>query len=215
MATMNEIIPTILTLNPIELEEKMGKLEGVSTRVQIDIIDGIYLPEKTVGLDALKGIETTVGMDIHLMVNEPEEWILRCTDILAERVIGQVEMMTDQTRFIDQTIKLGLGVGLGLDVATPISKISQEDLLKLDLILVMTRKAGSEDSPFEEEALGKVGELRKMGYLGEICVDGGINEENIEKCLKAGANLFAIGNSIWQAPEISDKIGQLNQLINK
>lgn len=208
-----EIVPTILTRDPIDLEGKIRKLEGLVERVQIDIIDGIFLPEKTVGLEALVNIETNLKIDIHLMVKDPEEWIERCLQAMADRVIGQVEMMENQEEFIEKVIGAGLEVGLAMDLSTPVSAISEETLTKLDLVLVLTRKAGFGNFPFEEKALEKVKFLRRAGgeYL-KICVDGGISEKNIQDCLKEGANILAVGGAIWRAKDIRLEIEKLKRL---
>lgn len=196
---MAKVIPTILTKDPADLEKKLQQLTGLTDRVQIDIIDGFFLPEKTITPEDLKMIETTLTLDIHLMVKDPESWINRCVDAVADRIIGQVEMMADQENFVSQIEQTaGLGVGLGLDVETPITAISPKVINGLDLILIMTRKAGFGDLPFDEKTLDKVKELREVGYTGEICVDGGINSGNINKCIEAGADLLAIGGAIWK-----------------
>lgn len=210
---MAKVIPTILTQDPADLENKIQQLTGLADRVQIDIIDGFFLPEKTITPEDLKMIETTLTLDIHLMVKDPESWINRCIDAAADRIIGQVEMMTDQENFVAQAEQtVGLGVGIGLDIETPITAISTRIINSLDLILIMTRRAGFTDLPFDEKTLNKVGGLREMGYVGEICVDGGINSGNINKCVEAGADLLAIGGAIWKAENISESIRQLTKL---
>jgi ribulose-phosphate 3-epimerase len=98
---------------------------------------------------------------------------------------------------------------------TPVTIIPPEILTRLDLVLVMTRKAGSIDYPFEERALEKVKNLRKAEFGGEVCVDGGINEENIKKCLEAGANLIAVGGAIWKVGEINEVIERLSDLTTR
>lgn len=210
---MSEIVPTILTRDPVDLENKIQSLSSLVNRVQIDIIDGLFLPEKTVLLEDLKPIETFLKLDIHLMVKDPQSWINRCLGVMADRIIGQVEMMEDKEKFIAQAAETaGLGIGLGLDIETPVTAISKDALIKLDMVLVMTRKAGFGDWPFEEKALEKVRELRGMGFVKEICVDGGINSGNIKKCLEAGATSFAIGGTIWNSEDRSKTIEMLNNL---
>jgi ribulose-phosphate 3-epimerase len=210
---MSEIVPTILTRDPIDLEKKIQSLSGLVNRVQIDVIDGLFLPEKSISLEDLKPIETFLKLDIHLMVKEPIVWIDRCIDVLADRIIGQVEMMENQEEFIAKAAETaGLGIGLGLDIETPVSAIGKDTLTKLDLVLVMTRKSGFGEFPFKEKVLGKVRELRDLGFIGEICIDGGINNGNIKKCYEAGATSFAVGGAIWQAEDINMTIESLRNL---
>lgn len=208
---MAKIIPTILTKDLIDLEDKIKKLEGLVDEVQIDVIDGLYLPEKTIDLEALANIETSLKIDIHLMVDKPTGWIERCVNVMADKVIGQIEMVGSQEEFILKAAQTaGLRIGFGLDMGTPISVIAKDSLIKLDSVLIMTRRAGFGEYSFEEGALDKVRELREIGFMGEICVDGGINFDNIRKCVEAGADTLAIGGEIWKANDITQVIERLN-----
>lgn len=209
---MAEIIPTILTRDSGDLEEKIRKLQGEVSRVQIDIIDGIFLAERSVNIETLEDLETSLKIDVHLMVKEPTFWIDKCVKSMADRIIGQVEMMENQKEFIEKAISAGLGVGLALDLATPVSTI-EEILPNLDLVLVLSRKAGFGGGEFEKKALEKVKYLRNVGIPSlDICVDGGINEGNIKECVKAGADLLAVGGAIWKAEDISEEIRKLKSL---
>lgn len=208
-----EIIPTILTKDPEEVARKVSLIEGKAKRFQFDCLDGIFLPEKSVGLEILGQLETSLKIDVHLMTNQPEEWVEKAVEIMADRVIGQVEKMDSQEEFIEAVVGAGLEVGLALSPETPVSVV-EESLPKLDLVLVMTRKPGFGRFPFGEKALEKVKNIRKLaGTHLDICVDGGINDKNIKKCAQAGANLFAIGSSLWQAPDLGAEIERLKKLV--
>lgn len=209
---MADVVPTILTKDPVDLETKIKSLEGLVDRVQIDIIDGVFLPENTVLIETLGSIETRLKYDIHLMVNKPEEWINRCIQVMADRVIGQVEMMGKIEGFIEEGARAGLQVGLGIDVKTLVSKIAPETYEMLDLVLIMTRKAGFEEGEFRPEALQKVREIRKNYPYLDIYVDGGIKENNIKECLKAGANYLAVGGVIWRAENLAAEVSLLKML---
>jgi len=206
-----EIIPTILTKDSEEVLKKVKLLEGVSERFQFDLIDGIFLPEKSVGLDTLAEVETSLKIDVHLMTNQPEEWVERAVEAMADRIIGQVEKMDSCQEFIEQVVGAGVEVGLALSPETPVLQI-EENLSSLDLVLVMTRKPGFGKFPFDEKTLKKVEKIRKLSgeHLG-ICVDGGINDKNIRRCVSAGANLFAIGGALWGAKDIGAEIEKLKK----
>lgn len=207
-----EIIPTILTKDPEEVAKKISLIEGKSERFQFDLLDGIFLPEKSVDLEVLAEIETSLKIDVHLMTNQPEEWVERATQVMADRIIGQVEKMDSQEEFIKAVIGTGVEVGLAISPETPVSVI-EESLPKLDLVLVMTRKPGFGKFPFDGQTLEKVKKIREVSgeYIG-ICVDGGINDKNIKKAALAGANLFAIGGALWQAKDIGIEIERLKKL---
>lgn len=209
---MSIIVPTILTNDPIDFETKINKISGLVERVQIDVLDGIFLPEKTVDLEMLGQIESRLRFDIHLMVNKPEEWVNRCKNVLADTVIGQVEMMEDQENFIIKVTEAGMEVGLGVDTKTPIEAISEESLQNLDLVLVLTRKAGFNGGDFQPSMLDKVKKLKDKTPFLKICVDGGLNESNIKKCIDAGADYLAIGKEIWSTQDLRGKLEKLRNL---
>ena len=214
---MVEILPAILTQNLEDFQSKIKLIEGFAEKVQIDVIDGIFLPERTVGLEFMssENFSAKLKIDLHLMVNRPEEWVARAVETLPEQIIGQIERMQDREGFVTQVIEAGIKVGLALDLKTPASVVDPELLTKVDTILIMTRRAGFNDSIFDETALEKVRYFRKIGgeYL-KICVDGGINKENIKKCVQSGADVVAVGGDLWKAPDIDQELKNLNSLLD-
>jgi len=210
-----EIIPTILTKDEQELKRKIELLEKKVERFQFDFIDGLFLPEKTAALEVLEEVKTSLKMDIHLMTVFPENWVEKAKIIGACRLIGQIERMGSCQEFISKTTKAGMEVGLGLLPETPVKQI-ESYLSKLDLVLVMTRQAGFGRFAFDEGNLEKVRKIRKLkGKSFNICVDGGIELENIKKCAQAGASSFAVGGAIWQAENIDKKIKELKREIER
>lgn len=205
---MLTIIPAILTDDPKELEEKIQEVElafppiGTNLpRIQIDIIDGIFAYNKTVSLEDLAKIDNCSNLDIHLMVKEPIDWVDDCVKAKADRVIGQVEMMSNQRAFVDKVKGNNMSVGLAVDLETPVTSIDQSLLGDLDVILIMSVKAGFGGQRFQEEIASKVAwaedEQYANSYKYKICLDGGINESNIAKISYMGADEVAIGHSLW------------------
>lgn len=177
-----QIIPTILEKEFSRAEYKIELVKGLVNWVQIDVIDGIYAPEKTFELELLnrRGLEVENFLwNIHLMVKEPIKWIKKCDFINASKVIGQVEMMTDREDFINGLIEQGVEAGLAFDIDTKIDNIPKET----DEVLIMGRKAGFEPREFEMKTLEKIVALQKLKEKEElkfkIGVDGGINLENL------------------------------------
>lgn len=206
-----EIVPTILTRDPHEALRRIKSLKGKVKRCQFDFIDGLFLPEKSVGLEVLEGIKTSLEIDIHLMVARPEDWVERAA-LVSSRVIGQVEKMDSQNEFVQAVKEKGRQVGLALAPETEVEMI--QDLSGIDLILVMTRQPGFGQFPFNPRMLEKVKKLRQLaGETLDICVDGGIDGKNIQDCVSAGANLIAIGGSLWQVPDLEKKLKEFQNLI--
>lgn len=195
-----EIIPAILTSNPDEIPSLLKKGEGRGERMQIDIIDGVFAANKTILPGALENLETDLKLDFHLMVKEPVNWVEGCVRAGAERIIGQVEMMASQIDFVSKVEASGAKIGLALDLPTPVSALERTVLLDLDVVLVMSVKAGFGGQKFEEKALAKIKELADIRAQDQtpfkICVDGGITPEITKKLEKIGADEAVMGRRI-------------------
>lgn len=211
---MVEIVPTILTSNFSEYLSKLQRLEGVCSRVQIDLIDGKFAPKETVLIESLKDQESSLITDLHLMVKEPEDWIHRALELLPDRLIGHIEMMYDIPRFISETIEGGMRVGLALDLETPVEAIAEEVYHQTDLILLLSVKAGEGGQEFNPKVLEKIKKVKAIvGDLVPVGVDGGLNEKNIVLCKEAGAEIFCIGTNFWQAEDLQGKYQELTNLV--
>ncbi|OGM76503.1 hypothetical protein A2210_00800 [Candidatus Woesebacteria bacterium RIFOXYA1_FULL_40_18] len=209
---MIQIIPAILSNDIKEVGEKLAQVDGVSGKIQIDVIDGVFANNKTVDPSALEFIETDLKLDFHLMTKEPIDWIERAVRGMADRIIGQVEMMTDQVGFVGKVSEVGLSVGLAIDLPTSISKLDPTILTNLDVVLVMSVPAGFGGQEFDRRALAKIKELDEIRIRDDtpfkICVDGGINTNNISDVVKAGADELVIGEGLF-AGNIKENIDSL------
>ncbi len=181
---MLTIVPAILPRSLKELEDELAKVWAHAPKVQLDVVDGVFAPVKTIGPEDLVKIETSVIFDAHLMVDQPEKWLDRCVAGGVERVFGQVEKMADKVDFIAQAQVKGMGVGLAYDIGTPLSGL-EEVINDLDAVLLLSVAAGEQGRSFDERVLDKIREVRKMNKRITIVVDGGLDEKDIKKCLAA------------------------------
>lgn len=181
---MVTVIPAIMPKSLRELEEQLAKVWSFAPRVQLDVMDGIYRPEKTISPELLNQIDTIVTWDVHLMVDQPEKWIKQCVMGGAERIFGQVEKMVDMTAFIADAQAETMAVGLAYDIDTPLDGL-EEVINDLDAILLMSVQAGAQAREFDERVLAKIKQVRKMNKRIPIVIDGGINEEKMKECLTA------------------------------
>jgi len=215
---MVEVIPAILTISPIEAKELIYKIEAsmspaepLVSRIQIDIIDGVFAEEKTIDPSSLGDLDTTLKLDFHLMTKEPIDWVERAIRGGADRIIGQIEQMSDQAAFVGKVQEGGVLVGLAIDLDTPISQIEPEILTSLDVVLVMSVKAGRGGQEFEPKVLDKVRELNKIRKNDptpfRICVDGGETISTVDDTHFAGADEVAIGRRLFE--------GDFTQNLNK
>jgi len=215
---MAEIVPTILTSDFNDFTEKISLVREVVPRVQIDVVDGKFAPRKTVPLEGMRGLTDMkdLRLDLHLMVEKPEDWVSRSLELLPDRIIGHIETMSNPRDFIDRAIEGGVEAGLALDLETPVEVISDEVYHLADLILVLGVKAGIGGQEFEEKTLKKIERIREVvGDLVKIGVDGGLNEENIPLCKSSGAEIFYVGGSFWEARDLGKRYNELLGLISK
>jgi ribulose-phosphate 3-epimerase len=181
---MVTVIPAIMPKSLGELEEQLAKVWSFAPRVQLDVMDGIFSPEKTISPELLNQIDTIVTWDVHLMVDQPEKWIKQCVMGGVDRVFGQVEKMADVTAFVADAEAEMMAVGLAYDIDTPLDGL-EEVINDLDAVLLMSVKAGAQGREFDERVLAKIKQVRKMNKRIPIVIDGGSNEEKMKECLTA------------------------------
>jgi len=191
-----QIIPTtgLKKLFP-EAEAEIQKLKEASRWVQIDVCDGVFTTGRTFDLDLMGKLdfETPNNLwDVHLMVKEPATWVNKAIHIGASRIIGQVEMMSDRSEFLEKIKNEGAEAGLAFDVDTAIDKIEGD----WDMVLLMGRKAGFGYFEFEKKVLDKIKEVKDMGYI--VGIDGGADEKNIVAMEEAGADIVYSEVNYWK-----------------
>lgn len=210
------VIPTILEKDFALAEIKIKLIKDKSRWIQIDVIDGFFFDEKSFELELLNKIGKEIQnnlLDIHLMVKEPIKWIEKCNFVGANRIIGQVEKMSNRQKFIEEVKNMGLEAGLAFDTETEIEEIPKET----DLVLLMGRKSGFMMAKFDEKIYEKIKNLvklkenKKMDF--EIGIDGGIDEEIIKKLKIAEVDIVYCGGAIFNGV-VSDNLEKLNYASN-
>lgn len=210
---MFEIIPGILEKEWGEIERKINLVLPFAKTIHIDLLDGKFAPNTTF-LDPtpFKKYSDKVFFEVHLMVEEPINYLRPWADAGIKRFIGHVEKMSDQAEFVAQGQLLG-EVGLAIDGPTPIDSI-KVPLSDLDYLLIMTITAGFSGQSFNPEYLDKIRAVRSKSQTIPIEVDGGVSDTTILQARDAGANRFAATSFIYKDnPEFQYQT--LNQLLQK
>jgi ribulose-phosphate 3-epimerase len=185
----HEIIPGILEQDWEHIEKKIELVKPFAKTMHIDLLDGVFAPNKTFfDPTPFKKYATDVCLELHMMVDNPLQYLKPWADMGFQRFIGQIEKMPDIAEFVAQGQLLG-EVGLALDTPTPVEKISV-NLDDLDFVFVMTVKAGFSRQSFLPEMLEKVKALRAKSPFIPIEVDGGVSAETITQAKDAGATRF-------------------------
>lgn len=213
-----QVVPTILTDDVEQANEWLKMLvdaKDVVRWVQLDVIDGVFAEAVTLVPESISQLEgfDVFEWEVHLMVEEPIEWLERCAAAGMKRVIGHVEMMRDQEAFVNLGMRLGMEVGLAIDLATEVRMISEDVWVWLDRVLVMSVKAGSSGQRFEEQVLKKVEALQRLretrGYGFLIEVDGGVNGDRIEEVVTSGGDVVAALSAVYRNGKVRENIESL------
>jgi ribulose-phosphate 3-epimerase len=175
-------------------------------RIQIDAMDGRFVPNITFGTLAVEALRplTKLTLEAHLMVTPPEEFIEKFARAGADTIIIHQESTPHLHGAIQQIRSLGKKVGVALNPSTPAASIN-EVLTLVDLVLVMTVNPGFGGQTFIAETLGKIREvrnaLRLRGRDCEVEVDGGINLETAFRVVEAGADVLVAGSAVYDCKE--------------
>ncbi|MEW6679758.1 MAG: ribulose-phosphate 3-epimerase [bacterium] len=203
------VYPAILT----EKKEELGKMLKIASafckNVHIDIMDGIFVPSKSIGYDDL--IETDLFMEIHLMVSSPIDYIEGFKRKGAKRIIFHIEGKDSPEEAIKKIKDGGLEVGISLNPETPISKL-KPFLDNLDLVVIMSVVPGFYGSTFIPNVLSKAKKLKKE--RSDLCLemDGGIKLSNISLLKDAGIDIAAVGSEIFKASNPSFVFNELSKV---
>ncbi len=194
------IIPAIIANSFEELEKRIRVVEGHAERVHLDIMDGVFVPNKTIsGYEELPKIETSLSFDVHLMVNNPENQMYFWYQTKANRFIIHAESDTDLRALVEQVRSHDKVVGIALNPKTPTDVIS-ELIDDIDFVLFMTVEPGEYGADFVEEVVSKIEAFHIQHPSVPIMVDGGIHPENhvIPKLMAAGVSMFVAGSHVFE-----------------
>lgn len=204
-----KICPSILSADFGNLNKEMLDLEEHVEFFHVDVMDGHFVPNITIGAPVVRKLLTKRPMNVHLMIENPENYIEDFIKAGGDRIVIHVEACGDKTRDCLLKIKeLGAECGVSIKPGTPVSAI--EDVLDVvDEVLVMTVEPGFGGQKFMNDMVPKIRELREKGFDKDIAVDGGINAETAKIVREAGANVLIAGSYIYKA---EDRVAAIESL---
>src|SRR5438874_3968948 len=212
-----ELAPSILSANFARLaEDAKAALDGGGTVLHVDVMDGHFVPNITIGplvVDALRKV-TKMRLDVHLMIADPDQYAPQFIQAGAD----QVSVHQEACRHLDRTLRLiqseGALAGVVLNPATPVATL--DDVLELaDYVLIMSVNPGFGGQHFIPRALHKVRELnqkrqeRRLQFPIEI--DGGITLENLPGVVRAGCDWIVTGSSVFHTPDPAATVREMRQ----
>ena len=203
-----EIIPAIIAESQEELSEKINWVKDYIDRIQLDIMDGVFVPNKSIDFD-FKPPKTNCKFEAHLMIKNPDKWA-RANWQKVDTILIPIESCKNPKELVI-FLKGKKRVGFALNPETPIKSIKNY-LGEINQVLVMTVHPGFYGSEFLPGTLEKVRQLRSLRPDLDIEVDGGINPETVKMAFEAGANLFVSGSYIVNSQSPKEAIETLYRL---
>ncbi len=209
----NKVIvsPSLLSGDFAQLGAECKRIEeGGAEWIHCDVMDGVFVPNITFGLKAIKDMRkcTSCKLDVHLMIVHPEKYVEQFADNGADIITFHIEA-TDNVRSTIQLIKnKGKLVGISIKPDTPVDVLAPY-IDYIDMVLVMSVQPGFGAQKFLPFALQKVKQVRDMRSDILIQVDGGINADIAQQLIDNGANVIVAGTSVFKAPDMAVAIQQL------
>lgn len=203
---MAMIVPSILSADFARLGEQVRAAEsGGADRIQIDVMDGRFVPNITVGPLIVEAVRRSCALPLeaHLMIVEPERYVQDFARAGADIIIVHQEVSPHLHRTIEQIHLAGKRAGVAINPATPLT-VLQEILDEVELVLCMTVDPGFGGQSFIASMTPKIERLRAMitqrGGRCDLEVDGGVNAETAPLVARAGANVLVAGSSVYGDP---------------
>lgn len=204
MSTNTKIAPSILSADFAKLGEEVANItKAGADYIHIDVMDGNFVPNITIGKDVVKSIRkySSLPFDVHLMINNPDLYIESFAEAGADIITIHAEACTHLDRSLDLIKKSGKKVGVSL---VPSSSENSLDYIldKLDLILIMTVNPGFGGQDFLPSQLEKIAKLKQKIITRNLNikleVDGGINQETAKLVVEKGADILVSGSHIFK-----------------
>ena len=212
---MTKIAPSILSADFSAMGDEIRRLEfNGADWIHCDVMDGVYVTNITFGMPMVKAIRphTTLPLDVHLMITEPEKYVERFCDSGADYVTFHPEASRDPHSTIEKIHSKGVKAGIVLNPDIPVS-VAEEYIKEVELVLLMSVFPGYGGQSFIPEVMDKISELKAMieryGVDVLVEIDGGVNLDNAGECISRGVDVLVAGNTVFSAEDMKTCISAL------
>lgn len=215
---MLKIAPSILSADFSALAEDIKKIEdGGADYIHVDVMDGHFVPNISFGAAVMKSMngKTSVPYDVHLMIENPDQYIGDFVTDNTEFITVHQEACTHLHRTIQNIKSKGVKAGVSINPATPVSSL--ECILEdVDLVLVMSVNPGFGGQKFIPSALEKVRQLaaikKEKNLDFAIEIDGGVTLENAKEVMDAGVEIAVAGSAVFKAPDVAERVREFKKI---
>ena len=214
-----KIAPSILSADMADLKGELDKVSGADY-IHFDVMDGHFTGNLTFGVDMLKAVKrsTSVPVDVHMMVTNPDDTIDWYADAGADIITVHYEASTHLHRTITHLQDRGVKAGVVLNPATPVC-VLESIIDVVDIVLLMSVNPGFGGQSFIPGTLAKLRELKAMcerhGVTTLIEVDGGISSKNIAEVVSCGATMLVAGSAVFKSNDPAAEVALLQKLGNQ
>ena len=212
------IAPSILAADFANLEKEISMInDSQADWVHVDVMDGVFVPNISMGIPIVEAIKrhSKKPLDVHLMIVKPENFVEAFRKAGAETISVHMEACDHLHRNIQQIKSLGAKAGVALNPHTSIQTL-ENVIDQIDLICMMSVNPGFGGQKFIERTYKKVGELKKLiqssGSKALIEIDGGVNQDNAQQLIDAGADVLVAGNFVFSSSNPKEVIQRLKSL---
>lgn len=195
-----KIIPAVLAERKDDFLSFMKQAEQFADYVQIDLMDGIFVPSRSVPASIINDLATSVDFELHLMVKHPSSYMSAVKHPRMKRVIYHVESEVKHDSFVRQLTEQGIVPGIAIKPETPLTHF-QNLVDGVGTLMFMTVDPGFYGSPFKASVIEKIGETRARFPDVLIGVDGGVSLDNLHLFLDAGVDYVCVGSRIFRGDD--------------
>jgi ribulose-phosphate 3-epimerase len=213
------IAPSILSADFANLAAEIRSVEAAGADwIHVDVMDGHFVPNITIGPLIVEAVRPVTGLplDVHLMIENPESFVLPFSEAGADLITVHVETGYHLFRTIDLIKQQGKKAGIALNPATPLATVKHL-IHVVDLLLIMTVNPGFGGQTYIGPMTEKIREARMMvdasGKEINLQVDGGIKANNVRTVVEAGAEVLVMGSEIFGSPDYLSKIREVRNAL--
>lgn len=218
---MNKLSPSILSADFANIKNEIKLIEqGGADYIHVDVMDGHFVPNITIGPDFVKAIKkvTQLPLDVHLMIENPDDYIERFVESGADILTVHQEAATHLHRTIQKIKSFGIKAGVSLNPATPVMLL--KDIIRdVDMVLIMSVNPGFGGQTIIKNVRYKFQELNKMiedyNLKIDVEIDGGVTAENLTEVLSWGANVIVAGSAIYKAKDVINETKKFKKIMGQ